>query len=174
MIRLASALLALCLALPLAGPAAARSPELAEEWNGAEIAWRDMRSGVYEASKSGKPVILVFHATWCTSCKRYREVFKDTRIVEAARDFVMILVDGDKDKIINGAFAPDGTYVPRTIFLSAEGDIQHQIKGRDPDHPHSLDVDSPEELLGLMRQARAELLDKGGTAPAPDQRADNR
>ena len=86
----------LFLAIPLA--ASARTADHAELWNGAEINWRDSRSGIYEASKTGRPVIMVFHATWCPVCKRFREVFKDPGIVAASRDFVMILVDADAEK----------------------------------------------------------------------------
>lgn len=139
-------------------PASARTPDLSEAWNGAEIDWRDIRSGIYESAKTGRPVIMVFHASWCPSCKKYRSVFYDREIVEAARNFVMILVDGDKDKMTNGAFAPDGTYVPRTLFLDSEGNIQGHLIGKgDPKYPHSIDINGPAELLSLMRTARATM-----------------
>ena len=102
--------------LIVAGTATARAPEMADVWNGAEIGWRDIRSGIYKSSKTGKPVIMVFHAPWCSACKKFRSVFFDKGIVEASKDFVMILIDADADKQANGAFSPDGTYVPRTIF----------------------------------------------------------
>lgn len=164
MTRLTAIIFTLAALLALALPAGARTPELADAWNGAEIAWHDIGSGIKEATISQKPVIMVFHASWCPSCKQYREVFKDKGVVEAARDFVMILIDGDKDKQANGAFSPDGTYVPRTIFLDAEGNIQHQIRGADKEHPHSLDIDKPDELLSLMTQAKTQL---GGAPKAP-------
>ena len=34
-----------------------------------------------------------------------------------SKNFVMILIDADADKMTNGAFSPDGTYVPRTLFV---------------------------------------------------------
>lgn len=158
-------LVASLFALVLAMGANARTPDLADVWNGAEINWRDIRSGIYESSKSGKPVIMVFHATWCTACKKFRAVFYDKGIVEASKDFVMILIDADADKMSNGAFAPDGTYVPRTIFLDSEGNVLSQYKSTaDPKYPHSIDINSPAELLGLMDRARADL---GKAAPAP-------
>lgn len=133
----------------------AKTPDMAEAWNGAEIHWRDIKTGIREASQSGRPVIMVFHATWCTSCKRYREVFKDKRIVETSRDYVMVLIDADADKYANGAFAPDGSYVPRTIFLTPEGDIRSDLVGKtDPEHPHTIDLSGPEELLSLMLKAK--------------------
>ncbi|MEZ5898287.1 MAG: thioredoxin family protein [Hyphomicrobium sp.] len=136
----------------------ARTPTMADVWNGAEINWRDIRSGIYESSKTGRPVIMVFHAPWCPSCKKFRSVFYDKQIVEASKDFVMILIDADADKSSNGAFSPDGTYVPRTLFLDSQGNVQSQLKGAgDPNYPHSINIDSPDELLSLMRKARATM-----------------
>ncbi len=53
-----------CLLIAIISTAAlARTPNYAEDWNGAEINWRDARSGIYESSQTGRPVIMVFHAT---------------------------------------------------------------------------------------------------------------
>lgn len=156
------ALALLLLAAPLLARAA--TPSLAEAWNGAEINWRDIKSGIYESAKTGRPVVMVFHAPWCSACKKYRSVFFDHEIVEAAKDFVMILIDGDADKMSNGAFSPDGTYVPRTIFLDSDGNIQSQLAGSsDPKFPHSIDLNGPGELLSLMKKARETMK---GFAPA--------
>lgn len=130
----------------------------AENWNGHEIHWRDFPTGVREATKTKKPVVMVFHATWCTACRKYRNVFHDSRIVKASKDFVMILVDVDRFKDINGAFAPDGTYVPRTIFLDFEGNVQSWLAGRDPKYPHTIDIEKPDELLALMDKAKQRMI----------------
>lgn len=164
MIRALLCALALLVASPMAAEAA--TPAHAEEWNGAEINWRDARSGIYEASKTGRPVIMVFHATWCSVCKRFREVFKNPDIVTASRDFVMILVDADKEKEVNGAFQPDGSYVPRTLFIDSEGNVSDKLVGSDPQYPHSVDVEKPDELLALMKKARR-LYDVAPAEPPP-------
>ncbi len=149
--------------------ALARAPKHADLWNGAAINWQDIKSGVFEASQTGKPVVMVFHATWCTACKKYRSVFQDKGVIEAAKDFIMILIDGDAEKEVNGAFSPDGTYVPRTIFLDAGGNIRPEFKGQgDAKYPHSIDVNGPGELLALMEKARAALKPAKVTAPAED------
>lgn len=155
------------IALPFS--AEARPPNHADQWNGVEINWRDARSGIYEASKTGRPVIMVFHATWCSVCKRFREVFKDPAVVAASRDFVMILVDADAEKEINGAFQPDGSYVPRTLFIDSEGNVSDKLVGSDPQYPHSVDVDKPDELLALMKKARHvfDVAPATPAAPAP-------
>jgi thiol:disulfide interchange protein len=144
----------------------ARSPEGADVWNSAEIDWKDMRNGVKEATRTGKPVLMLFQATWCSACKRYRNVFRDKEIVAASRNLVMILVDVDKDPKLNGAFAYDGAYVPRTIFLDSTGERRADLRGRDPQYPHSLDVTGPGELLALMRRAG-----EGTTSQDPGRRA---
>jgi thioredoxin-like negative regulator of GroEL len=162
--------LALFALLVLAVPASARAPSFAEVWNGSEIAWRDMATGVKESVATGKPALMVFHATWCKVCRHFRAIFKDPDIVAASRDLVMILVDVDKEPDINGAFAPDGGYVPRTVFLNSEGDILHDLKSANPQYRYSADVDKPDELLSLMRRAKAATA-KPAHAPADD-RAD--
>ncbi len=114
---------------------------------------------------------MIFHATWCSVCKRFREVFKDPAVVAASRDFVMILVDADAEKEINGAFQPDGSYVPRTLFIDSEGNVSDKLVGSDPQYPHSVDVDKPDELLALMKKAR-HVFDVAPAAPtqsAPDE-----
>ena len=146
--------------------ASAAQPNMAELWNGAEIAWRDVGPGIKESTRTGKPVIMLFHASWCTSCKRYRQVWRDPGVVAASRDFVMILVDVDADPDANGAFSPDGTYVPRTIFYTPEGDVMKDVHGKDPEYPHTIDLDDPAELRTLMQKA-------AGKPDAPDKRAQN-
>lgn len=172
MTRLAALFIAVvCLVMP--GLSQARQPELAEAWNGAQIDWRTMQSGVKEASATGKTVVLVFHASWCSACKKYREVFKDPDIVAAARNFVMILVDADKDPAANGAFSPDGTYVPRTLFITSEGDVRPDLVGKtDPEHPHTIDITGPSELLSLLKRgAPASLTPSTPLSKDPGQQA---
>lgn len=149
------ALVLLVSAASLPAPSFARQPDMAELWNGAQITWREIGPGVREATRTGKPVIMLFHASWCPSCRRYREVWKDPGVVEASRSFVMILIDVDKDPTANGAFSFDGSYVPRTVFLDSEGNRMTDIKGADPEYPNSLDISQPDELRSLMQKAAA-------------------
>jgi thiol:disulfide interchange protein len=163
-----SAILAALALLIAPMPSSARGLDGADVWNSAEIDWKDMRSGVKEATATGKPVLMLFQATWCSACKKYRSVFKSPDIVAASRGLVMILVDIDKNPEINSGFSPDGVYVPRTIFLDATGEIRRDLKGADPQYPHSLDISGPGELLALMKRAAG-----GENSPDPGRRADS-
>ncbi|WP_072396740.1 thioredoxin family protein [Hyphomicrobium sp. CS1GBMeth3] len=149
---------------------AAQQPNMAEQWNGGEIAWRDVGPGIQEASRTGQPVVMLFHASWCGSCRRYRAVWKDPGVVAASKNFVMILVDVDKHPDANGAFSPDGTYVPRTIFYTAEGDVMKDAVGKDTQYPHTIDLDDPTELRTLMQKAASQAATR---APEPHRRAEN-
>ena len=166
--RLLGALVVVMCAATSGRGALGAAPKMAEFWNGAEIAWQNVGPGIQESSRTGKTVVMVFHASWCSSCKRYREVWKDPGVVAASRDLVMILVDVDSEPTANGAFSPDGTYVPRTIFYSPEGDVMKDLRGKDPEYPHTIDLDNPAELRTLMQKAA-----KMTAAPAPDKRAEN-
>jgi thiol:disulfide interchange protein len=168
--RLSSALAACFFAAAfLSAPAGATAPG-AENWNAPAIVWHSLKTGVPEAERTGKTVMMVFHAPWCTACAKFRSVFKDERVVAASKDVVMILVDADADKVANGAFAPDGTYVPRTIFLTPDGDVRSDLIGAsDPKHPHTIDIEKPDELLALMQRAAKANASTG----ASDQRAAN-
>lgn len=171
----AAAVIAIALALAAAASAirtaSAATPSSAELFNGAEINWQDARAGIYEAANQHRPVIMVFHAPWCGVCKRFRTIFRDPRIVTEARNFVMILIDVDKDRSLNGAFSPDGTYVPRTLFIDPNGDVSKDLVGKDPAYPHTINPDSPDELLAIMKKAKA--IGFGGLKPddAPDDRS---
>lgn len=156
---------------PASANAGGREPNAAGFWNAPAINWLDVPAGIRASSKTGRPAIMLFHASWCTSCRRYRNVWQDPGVVEASKNFVMILVDVDQRPDINGAFSPDGTYVPRTIFISPNGDVLSQYHGKDPEYPHTIDIDNPTELRSLMQRATREL----GLKPMPerDRRAFN-
>lgn len=142
-------------ALATLSVSARAAPPLASEWNGSEINWRDIKTGIHEASTTGRTAIMVFHAPWCVACRQYRTVFKDPGVVAASKNFVMILIDADADKMANGAFSPDGTYVPRTLFMNADGDVLTNYVGKDAKYPHTIDIQAPDELRSLMEKAAA-------------------
>lgn len=173
-LRRALSAMGLAVAVLAAAPwpeAGARQPKMAELWNGGAIDWKEVGPGIQESTRTGKTVVMLFHASWCASCKRYRQVWKDPAVVAASRKLVMILVDVDSEPTANGAFSPDGTYVPRTIFYSPEGDVMTDLRGKDPEYPHTINLDDPAELRGLMQRAAGMAPSEPG--PKDDRRAAN-
>ena len=105
----------------LAGSAIAGArPALAGgDWNEDGIKWRTYDDGLAEAKKSKKPICLIFFTEWCPHCANYSKVFHDPKVVEKSKQFVMIRIDNDKNQALSKQFAPDGSYIPRTYFLSS-------------------------------------------------------
>lgn len=130
-------------------------PAGADVWNGSQIAWRTRADGLAEAKRDGKVALIVVQADWCPVCRTYRTVFKDPKVVAASRGVVFILVNPDEDPEADTALAPDGTYVPRSLFVDGNGRILETLKSTNPQYRYYLDVEDAGELLALLKRARA-------------------
>ncbi|MBL4684883.1 MAG: thioredoxin family protein [Nannocystaceae bacterium] len=121
---------------------------------GEHIAWRHLGEGLAEAKSSGRPVMLVVHASWCGQCKRLKPVFQDKELSELTRHFVM--VNADQDEVPQTRqYAPDGAYLPRVVFLAPEtGEVDPSLsnprRGKDRHYYGPTD-----DLVGTMRKALA-------------------
>lgn len=147
------ALLSLLLALLLAAPAVSIA---GGDWNDGAIAWRPLDEGLAEAKKDGKPVCLVVYTEWCPHCTNYAKVFHDPGVVEKSKRFVMIRIDKDKKAMSAHRYAPSGDYVPRTVFLSPDGEIRKDVTAKREDYPHFYDESDPASILSGMDAALAE------------------
>jgi thiol-disulfide isomerase/thioredoxin len=130
-----------------------------ESWNAAQIRWMSYADGLARAKAENKPVCLVFYTTWCPHCRNYSRVFDDPKIVERARDFVMIRVNPDEQADIGEKYAPDGGYVPRTFFLAPDGTLMADVRAPRPKFLYFFDEHDPKSLLGGMEAA---LKKRGG------------
>lgn len=130
-------------------PKAAR----AESWNAAQIHWLDYDQGIAVAKTQHKPVCLVFFATWCPHCKNYSHVFEDPRVVAEAKKFAMIRIDTDREPAVASRYALDGSYIPRTYFLTPSGEIARTVKAPRTRFQFFYNEHDPASLLGGMQQA---------------------
>ncbi|KTD32893.1 thiol:disulfide interchange protein DsbD [Legionella nautarum] len=83
------------------------------------------------ANAKGKPVMLDFYADWCTSCKFMEAtVFKDPRVTEALKDFVVVKVDITGNKAQERALLSQFNVVapPTFLFLDKLGDEQTHLR----------------------------------------------
>ncbi len=166
------ALVAVTLALALTGCArttpdeqahdAAPPPHVApasgETWNAAQVDWQPYESGLQQAKDANKPVCLVFYTTWCPHCRNYSHVFDDPRVVERARDFVMVRLDADAEATIAAKYQVDGGYIPRTYFLAPDGTLDRTIHAPRPRAQYFYDERDPGSLLAGMSTALQKLV----------------
>lgn len=123
------------------------------DWNRAGVAWRPTDAGLAEARESGKPVMMVIHAEWCGPCHEYARVFHDAELAALSRAFVMILVDSDREPAVNQRYATDGTYLPRTYFLTPSGQHQTNVVSDHPRFRYFFPQRDPRAIVAAMRLA---------------------
>ena len=136
-----------------------------EPWNPKEIDWQPFDGGLAIAKKQNKPVCLVLYTTWCPHCRNYSRVFGDPRLVERAKDFVMIRLDADANEAIAKRYQPDGGYVPRTFILDSEGHIEPQGTSGHPRYAHFFDEFHADSLLRAMAASPTSRAKAGSPHP---------
>jgi protein-disulfide reductase (glutathione) len=144
-------LLAVALAAALAAPAAAH------DWNDGAIAWKPLDEALALAKREKKPVCLVVFTEWCPHCKNYAKVFHDPKVVETAKRLVMVRLDQDADKERAKAYAPDGGYIPRTIFLAPDGSPATSVHAPRDKYRYFYDENDPASVRAGMEKALATL-----------------
>jgi thiol:disulfide interchange protein len=122
----------------------------AETWNDEGIAWRPLDAGLAEAKQSGKPVMLVVYTDWCPHCRNYSKIFSDQKIAQAAKKFVMIRVNQGTNREEGQRFAPDGQYIPRTMFLTSDGELIKDIKARKDKYQYFYQENNSAQVLSAM------------------------
>lgn len=105
------------------------------------VKWYDLTSGMIEASRQGKPVVIDFYADWCHWCKVMdKETFSETKVAERLKnDFIAIRVDTqsmetltfNKKKLtpnqLSLEFGVQG--LPTVVFLDKTGEYIDKLPG---------------------------------------------
>jgi len=132
-------------------------PAFAHDWNDGGIAWRPYEDGLAAAKKEKKPICLIVFTEWCPHCKNYSGVFHDPKVVDEAKKFVMIHVDKDKNPDVSKQYAPDGEYIPRTLFLASDGKLDPTIHAPRDHYQYFYDERDPASVLAGMSEAAKKL-----------------
>ena len=137
--------------------AGARPARAGGDWNDQGVKWRSFDEGLAEAKKTKKPICLIFYTEWCPHCANYSKEFHDPKVVEKTKQFVMIRVDNDKNQALSKQFAPDGSYIPRTYFLTASGTLDPDIHAPRDQFKYFYDEKNPDSVLAAMDAALKKL-----------------
>ena len=126
-------------------------------FNDQEIAWKLYDEGLAEAKRTGKPMFVLFHTTWCPHCQRYKPMFFDAAVVEELKRYVCVIVDRDEQPGVNDRYSDAGGFVPRTMVLEADGAPRYDIEGANDAYPHFIDYRDRKALRRFLARARGAL-----------------
>jgi hypothetical protein len=133
-------------------PSTTAAPHIA--WSD-KIAWRSWESALSDAQSQGKPICLVVYADWCVHCKELAPVFALPDVASAAADLVMVRQDQDAlPAWLNQHLGMYGNYVPRVLFLSADGKAREDLTSGHPRYPYFYAPSVSDRLVANMRAAR--------------------
>jgi len=128
-----------------------------EDWNDAHVKWLSYDDGLAAAKKEHKPICLIFFTTWCPHCKHYSQVFSNDELVKKSQSFVMIRLDKDKNTDLSAKYKPDGEYIPRTFFLSSDGQLDESLTAGRDQFKYFYDESNPASILAGMDRALKKL-----------------
>ncbi|EDO43891.1 predicted protein [Nematostella vectensis] len=129
---------------------------LARGW-GDHIKWRTYLDGLEEAKKSGKPIMLVIHKTWCGACKALKPKFAESTEISALSNMFVMVNTEDEEEPRNKEFVPDGGYIPRIFFLDAFGNVQKDFYNEFGNQKFKYFYGDAESIARSMKKAAAKM-----------------
>lgn len=117
---------------------------------GDKIAWRGLDEGFKEAAETGRPLMLVVHATWCPRCRELKQRFFDPTLAETSERFIMVNLDQDQtpEAMRHG---PDGQYIPRILFFDPQGRLDPALSNPTRSK-YKYFYTMHDDLVGMMQQ----------------------
>eukprot|EP00993_Chasmostoma_nieuportense_P005981 NODE_6595_length_519_cov_20.852041_g6430_i0.p2 GENE.NODE_6595_length_519_cov_20.852041_g6430_i0~~NODE_6595_length_519_cov_20.852041_g6430_i0.p2 ORF type:complete len:150 (-),score=40.03 NODE_6595_length_519_cov_20.852041_g6430_i0:69-482(-) len=121
---------------------------------GDQYSWCTLDSARDEARLTNKPIMLIIHKTWCGACKALKPAFQASpEISKLAKDFVLVnLQDGEEPK--GDEFSPDGQYIPRLFFLSADGSVL-DVYNKQGNAKYKYFYPQPDSIVRSMKEVLA-------------------
>lgn len=100
-----------------------------EDAHAQKVVWRsDIRQAAAAASKSQKPMLVDFTATWCTYCKKMKKTYEHRDIAKHLQScFILVRLDADQNQKLMNAI--DVEALPTTVILSPKFEVIKKIQG---------------------------------------------
>jgi thiol-disulfide isomerase/thioredoxin len=136
----------------------------------AEFVLMGYNDAMKKSAEEGKPVIVMFTASWCTWCNKFKkEVLTDANVKAACSKYLFTMVDADQEKVAVRKFGVTG--LP-TFVITNSKEEKLKVAGQYMDAPTFIKwLDNP----GLMNQPKAEPKKDNPTQPVqPPQQPNNR
>ncbi|CAG5117506.1 unnamed protein product [Candidula unifasciata] len=116
------------------------------------IHWVSLKEGQRMAREQKRPAMIVFHKPWCRACKALRPRFANNREIELlANDFIMISVEDDEVPR-SSELSPDGSYIPRILFLDPEGNVLSHVYNQQGNKQYKYYYPETASIVESMKQ----------------------
>ena len=136
--------------LGLSGSNAQAAPKKQEIKWPASIEWVSFTDGQSNAALTGKPMLVLVYAHWCTQCVRLSKSMLNKDFEELSKNFIMVLVDQDKAQEMLDHYFPKMTYVPRIFFMKPDGEFWTELKSKNARYPYFYPSSDMTELMSNM------------------------
>jgi thiol:disulfide interchange protein len=121
----------------------------------AGVAWQtDLKAAQKQAARTGRPMLIVFGADWCTHCGRFEQntLGNPTMAGYINREFVAVHLDFDKEQ--KTAEVLEVEALPCTVILSPEADLLGRVVGAKQPKDYWEALQDAKDEQNRIRQAR--------------------
>ena len=121
----------------------------------AGVAWQsDLKAAQKQAVRTGRPMLIVFGADWCTHCGRFEQntLGNATMAGYINREFVPVHLDFDKEQ--KTAEVLEVEALPCTVILSPEADLLGRVVGAKQPKDYWEALQDAKDEQNRIKQAR--------------------
>ncbi|MBV9468208.1 MAG: thioredoxin family protein [Abitibacteriaceae bacterium] len=110
------------------------------------LPWRAaFQPALIEAKRTHKPLMVFFHASWCTYCHVMDDkTFPTTSVIAASQKWIPVRLDEDQNQAVSKKYQVNGD-LPTILLLKPNGALAGRVKG----------FQSPTTLIKAMNAAYA-------------------
>ena len=102
------------------GKEASSRQDDALDWNDEHIAWLGLKEGLARSKETGKAIMVLRYATWCSACQEFTSLFENERLVNASKELIMVRVDmdGEEAELAKQKLGEHAS-IPHVVFLGS-------------------------------------------------------